>query len=167
MSTGVRHRRRAGAVLLACTALGTAACGVPTGSATDPVTPQSPDPRGEPVLDIAAVAGTWRVTSVDGEPLAVRVLLAVRETEDGWWWGGPADECHTTGGPAAIAAGTLTLTASVPLPLNACGPDGQTAAAAGAIQAARGVRMLAGDPVRVVLVRGDAELAELEREIAG
>jgi hypothetical protein len=120
--------------------------------------------RDEPVRDIAELEGTWYFLRAHGEAITERVGFVVRDTDEGWWWGGPADECHGTGGPAWISgSGTLVLTATVPVPMNFCGPDGQTAAAAATIGAAETVRLLSGDPERMVWLSGDEELALLER----
>jgi hypothetical protein len=126
-----------------------------------------PEPSGlrdEPVRDIAELEGTWYFLRADGEAITERVGFVVRTTDEGWRWGGPADECHGTGGPAWISAsGTLVLTATIPIQMNLCGPDGQRAAAAATIGAAETVRLLSGDPERMVWLSGEAELALLER----
>jgi hypothetical protein len=177
-AVGIRSRRRARALAMSacCVAVlmlvTTSTWGwisaprsvdAPPASATSP---DAPELRGRPILDIAELEGTWRVVDIGGARLPVPVFMAVRSTGDGWQWGGPADDCHDTGGPASIAAGTLSLTATIPIPMDICGANWSRNYAASAIQGARGAQLIPGEPDRIALVRGDTELAVLEREPA-
>jgi hypothetical protein len=133
-------------------------------TASSATEPEAAGTRDGAVQDIAELEGTWYFLRADGEAITERVGFVVRDTDEGWWWGGPADECHGTGGPISITgSGRLVLTATIPVPMNFCGPDGQRAAAAATVGAADSVRLLSGDPERMVWLSGDEELALLER----
>jgi hypothetical protein len=159
----VRRRTAIAVVALAMAWLG-GGCGTATGSAQDVQATSSSSASGEPVTRTEQIAGTWRVVSVGGAPAAERNGLSIRETPDGWRWGGPVDECHTSSGPAYVDSGTILLTADTPNPMTQCPPPGERARVGGMLLDAREARLRQAARPQLILSRAGQDLLVLELE---